>query len=214
MTMRVRDVMREAVVAVTADSSFADVVATLKGFGVGAVPVIDAGRRVLGVVSEEDLLVAETRGGAPGGRAGRAGAATAGELMTAPAVTVTPGTPVRRAASLMHDRRVRQLPVVDPVHGRVLGIVRRSDLLKVFNRPASELRAAVRRAIAERTGVDPAGLTIAVADGVVTVGGPALTRFHPAGLAGLAEAAGAVDGVIAVELVEREVDAGDDGPGR
>ncbi|MEV5408815.1 CBS domain-containing protein [Thermopolyspora sp. NPDC052614] len=222
MTMRVREVMAPVVVAVTADSSFSDIVATLERFRVGAVPVIDADRRVLGVVSEDDLLMRETGGGRrrpwplPGlrGRAERRKAAgtTAGEIMTSPAITVTPGTPVREAASLMHDHRVKQLPVVDALTGRVLGMVRQSDLLKVFERPASELRAAVRNVIAERVAIDPGALAIHVADGVVTITGTAGSRTRAAELA---EAVCSVDGVVALELdVEFADDDTGPGPGR
>jgi len=208
MTMRVRDVMAHTVVAVTKDSSFAQVVATLERFRVGAVAVIDADRRVLGVVSEDDLLLKETT---PAGHGGllrhrrrrrrrdhrKAGGTTAGELMTAPAITVTPGTPVRDAASLMHEKRIKQLPVIDPVHGRVLGMLRQSDLLKVFERPERELRAEIRRAIADRTALDPDALSIGIEDGMVTIGGAAVPRSQAAGLA---EAVCSVDGVIAVDL--------------
>lgn len=163
MTMRVKEVMGHAVVAVTEDSPFADIVATMERFQVGAVAVIDADRRVLGMVSGDDLLLREAVGGGrrwpwrlPGfrrhhhprrrahDRVVRRGhrrvhrrdrkvtGATAGEIMTTPAITVTPGTSVREAATLMHDHHVRQLPVIDPMTGRVAGMVRRSDLLKVF----------------------------------------------------------------------------------
>jgi CBS-domain-containing membrane protein len=207
MTMRVRDVMAHTVVAVTRDSTFAQVVATLERFRVGAVAVIDADRRVVGVVSEDDLLLKETTAAGPARllrslrrrrrEHRKAGGTTAGELMTAPAITVTPGTSVREAAILMHDRRIKQLPVIDPVHGRVLGMLRQADLLKVFDRPAPELRAEIRRAIADRTALDPDALSIGIDDGMVTIGGAAVPRSQAAELT---EAVCSVDGVIAVDL--------------
>lgn len=209
--MRVRDVMGQVVVAVTEGSSFADIVTTLERFRVGAVAVIDADRRVVGMVSEDDLLLRESGLGrrspwplvgplaGPRRRAERRRAAgtVAGEIMTSPAITVTPGTPVREAASLMHDHRIKQLPVIDPVSGRVLGMLRQSDLLKVFERPAPELRAAVRETIAERMAIDPDALSIDVADGVVTIRGAAGRRSRAVELA---EAVCSVDGVVALEL--------------
>jgi len=206
MTMRVRDVMGHAVVAVTADSSFADIVTTLERFRVGAVPVIDADRRVLGVVSEDDLLLRETGGRhapwpLPGSRTRterrKAAGTTAGEIMSSPAITVTPGAPVREAARLMHDHQVKQLPVIDPVTGRVLGVVRRSDLLKVYERPASELRAAVRDVIARRVAIDVDALAITTRDGVVEIRGTAGRRSQAVELA---DAVCSVDGVVALEL--------------
>jgi len=65
---------------------------------------------------------------------------TAAELMTSPAVTIGPEDSVADAARRMHDRHVKRLPVVDHA-GRLVGIVSRVDLLSVFDRPDSEIRA-------------------------------------------------------------------------
>jgi CBS domain-containing protein len=213
MTMRVRDVMGHAVVAVTADSSFADIVTTLERFRVGAVPVIDADRRVLGVVSEDDLLLRETGGRhapwpLPGSRTRterrKAAGTTAGEIMSSPAITVTPGAPVREAARLMHDHQVKQLPVIDPVTGRMVGTVHQSDLLRVFDRSAGELAAAARKVIRE-TGADLAKLSVTVRQGVLTVTGEVATRAQAERVADeLRRLEGVVD--VVCELTYREDD--------
>ncbi|WP_066370262.1 CBS domain-containing protein [Herbidospora mongoliensis] len=67
--------------------------------------------------------------------------------MTSPAIVVTPGTSVKSAARLMHEHRIKQLPVIDPVTGRVCGTVHQFDLLRVFVRPAADLEADVTAAI-------------------------------------------------------------------
>ncbi|GAA3141711.1 hypothetical protein GCM10010466_35850 [Planomonospora alba] len=151
MRTRVRDVMGRVAIAVPLNAPFAEVIAVMRRFAVGAVAVVDAGRRPVGVVSQDDLLLKEADRVRHGvsvcdGRGRRqehrkAAGAVAAELMTAPAVTVTPGTPVREAARLMHERRLRQLPVIDPVTGRMVGTVHQVDLLKVFTRPPERLRA-------------------------------------------------------------------------
>lgn len=114
---QVKDVMGHVAIAVPADASCADIVAALRRFKVGAVAVVDEDRRVLGVVSEDDLPAT-----------GR----TAWELMTSPAIVVTRETPVREAAALMRDHRIRQLPVINPESGRIVGTLHRSDLLKAL----------------------------------------------------------------------------------
>ncbi|GIH41835.1 hypothetical protein Mco01_48350 [Microbispora corallina] len=159
------------------DASFADLVQTMRRFKVGAVTVIDADRRPVGVVSEDDILLKEidTGHGMFDGPRRRdehrkAAGATAGEIMTRPAITVTGGTGVRDAARLMHRNRVKQLPVIDPVTGRILGTVHQSDLLRVFDRPAGEIRADIEE-IARRLDVDLTGLTTTVDAGVVAFKG-------------------------------------------
>ncbi|MEV5408763.1 CBS domain-containing protein [Thermopolyspora sp. NPDC052614] len=140
---QVKDVMGHVAIAVVADASFADIVAALRRFKVGAVAVVDGERRVLGVVSEDDLLLREIDGVrqdgvAPDGdrreeeRRKMIGA-TAGEIMTSPAIVVTRETPVREAARLMHEHRIKQLPVINPDNGRIVGTVHQSDLLKVLD---------------------------------------------------------------------------------
>jgi CBS domain-containing protein len=140
--MKVKDVMGHVAIAVVADASFADILAALRRFKVGAVAVVDGDRRVLGVVSEDDLLLREIDPDRPDGppplsprrreERRKATGTTAGEIMTRPAITVTRETPVSEAARLMHDHRIKQLPVVNPENGRIVGTVHQSDLLKVL----------------------------------------------------------------------------------
>ena len=109
------------VVSITPDASVAQAVALLAERRIGAVPVMD-GDRVAGVFSERDVIVCL--------HAGDAGALrrTVADVMTAPAVTVGPHDAVIGALSLMTQRRIRHLPVVDG--GRVVGLVSIGDLVK------------------------------------------------------------------------------------
>ncbi len=121
MSATVRDVMTARVVAVRRDATFKDMAAMLRRSRISAFPVVDDARRVIGVVSEADLLVKEAVQ-AEGTSVlaalrhlreeDKAAGITAGDLMTSPAVTVGPDAAVEEAARLMYDRRVKRLPVV------------------------------------------------------------------------------------------------------
>jgi CBS domain-containing protein len=190
--------------------------ALLYASGIGAVPVTDPERRVLGVVSHADLIM--KAGGllaAPAGprlESGRrrrerrkATARIAGELMTAPAVTVSPAATIDQAARLMICRRVGRLPVRDPLTGRLAGIVTRSDLLRVYLRPGEEIRAEILAGVVPQVrGADPRRLAVAVRDGVVAISGRVECKST---VAGLVRAVLAVEGVVGVdEQVAFDVD--------
>jgi CBS-domain-containing membrane protein len=137
MRRTVQDVMTRDVVAVRASTPFKELVRLLNEHRVTALPVLDeAGCVVVGVISESDLALREIQplreGHTPIFESARhrsertkAGGTTAAALMTTPAVTVGPQTPVAAAARLMHDRCVKHLPVVDP-SGALDGIVARA----------------------------------------------------------------------------------------
>nr|BFE79415.1 CBS domain-containing protein [Planobispora longispora] len=176
----------------------------MKRYAVGAVAVLDADRWPVGVVSQDDLLLKETdrvrhsfslfESEKHRQEHRKAAGVTAAELMTSPAITVTPGMPVREAARLMHERRIKQLPVIDPVTGRITGTVHQADLLRVFTRPAEELHAEIEQAVRE-TGLDPAELAIDVRDGVVRLGGAVERRSQ---VVYVAEAVRRVEGIVDV----------------
>jgi CBS domain-containing protein len=101
----------------------------------------------------------------------KAAAAVAGKPMTAPAATVPPT--VTEAARRMHTARVKRLPVVDQ-RGRLLGIVSRADLLKVFTRPDEAIRSEIiRDVIVGDFMMNPSRFLIHVDDGVVVLEGKA-----------------------------------------
>jgi CBS domain-containing protein len=183
----VKDVMSTQVVAVKRGASYKEMAATLHQFRVSAFPVIDDNGKVIGVVSEADLLAKEALGdgqsGMPGVIAGilyhrdhdKADGLIAGDLMTHPAVTVRPEDSVKHAARLMYTLQVKRLPVVD-AGGYLVGIVSRADVLTVFDRQDEEIRAEITDDILPREFLlDPAWFTVTVADGVVTLQGNAET---------------------------------------
>ncbi|MCZ4602745.1 CBS domain-containing protein [Streptomyces sp. Lzd4kr] len=176
----VRDVMTRDVAVVGRDAGFKDIVRTLQDRKVSALPVVDGGGRVLGVVSEADLLHKEEfRDGDPDrytqlrrlSDLAKAGSVTAGELMTRPALTVTADSTLAQAARTMARTRVKRLPVVD-ADGRLEGVVSRVDLLKVFLRDDEEIAEEVRREVVAYLFPMPgSAVRIDVLDGVVRLGG-------------------------------------------
>ncbi len=134
-----------------------------------------------GVVSEADLLVKEAVPDEPNviwgllagvvhhAARGKAGAVTAADLMTSPAITIGPDDTVEHAARLMCDRKVKRLPVVDQA-GRLVGIISRSDVLAVFDRTDAEIREEIMsQVITGRS--EPSWYSVIVNDGVVTLEG-------------------------------------------
>ncbi|MGW4684520.1 CBS domain-containing protein [Streptomyces sp. NPDC004244] len=197
----VSDVMTHTAVAIGREASYKEIVELMHEWQVSAVPVLEGEGRVVGVVSEADLLPKEEfRRSEPVlpdqlEEASKAGGVLAEELMSSPAVTVRPDAPVAEAARIMAHRRLKRLPVVDQF-GRLEGVVSRSDLLKVFLRPDEELAEEIRQEVL--TALVP-GLTLdfAVEEGVVTLRGPLRDR---ALVPLLARAVRAVEGVVDVRM--------------
>jgi CBS domain-containing protein len=181
MKTLVRDVMTPDVVSVTEHAPYKEIVYMLVRYRVGSLPVVGARGQVRGVVSEDDLLFREADadaeagfGGAHGRRSERRESMTieAAELMTSPAVTVTPAMSVERAARTMRRHKVKRLPVIEASTGRLVGVVSRSDVLKVYTRPDGGIRDDVLRdVIVNEFGLDPSRFTVEVWGGQVTVSG-------------------------------------------
>jgi CBS domain-containing protein len=184
MSVTVRDVMTTGVIAVRGDTSFKEMAAMLGSSRVSGFPVIDRAGKVLGVVSETDMLIKEAdRASHPevfgGLRRSRdlqkAAGVTAAELMTSPPVTIGPEEPVQHAAFLMYDRAVERLPVVDEA-GHLVGIVSQVDVLSIFSRPDEEIRREVTDLVTQPNFlIDPEDLEVTVEDGIVTLYGRPLT---------------------------------------
>src|ERR1700744_2236786 len=151
MTIKVADVMTRKVIAVREGATFKEIAAKLRDEHISAFPVIDDDSKVIGVVSEGDLIAKEAAAGDGQEYTGplvgllhrheleKARGVTAGELMSKPPMTIGREDPVAQAAQVMYDRRVKRLPVVD-TEGRLIGIVSRTDVLSVFSRTDDEIR--------------------------------------------------------------------------
>ncbi|MEU5097886.1 CBS domain-containing protein [Streptomyces sp. NPDC020996] len=176
----VSDVMTRAVASVDRTAVFKDIVRALQQHKVSALPVVDGVGRVVGMVSEADLLPKEEfRDSDPDRRTqlrrlsdlAKAGSVTAGELMTSPALTVRGEATLAQAAREMARARVKRLAVVDE-DDRLEGIVSRADLLKVFLREDEDIAREVRREVVAYLFPAPdSEVRVEVDEGVVTLGG-------------------------------------------
>ncbi|WP_217549798.1 CBS domain-containing protein [Streptomyces sp. GbtcB6] len=200
----VSDVMTRTVAAIGRDAPFKDVVTLMEERKVSALPVLEGEGRVIGVVSEADLLPKEEFRDSDPDRfvqrqrlddLAKAGAVTAEELMSTPAVTVHPNATLAQAARIMAQRKVKRLPVVND-EGILEGVVSRSDLLKVFLRSDEELAAEVRHEVVDRLfPLSADHIQVEVTEGVVTLTG----WVEDDGVAGVAQRlARAVEGVVDV----------------
>jgi CBS domain-containing protein len=203
----VKDLMTTQVVTVGPATPFKEIVARLAEQRVSAVPVVDDAGLVLGVVSEADLLLKEefpdpdqdiplflTRRRRL--EREKAAGSTARDLMTVAVVSITPDATVAEAARRMHTAKVKRLPVLGE-GGRLVGIVSRSDLLKVFNRPDQAIRHEILdEVIVGEFTMDPDRFFIHVDDGVVVLQGRVEQRSL---IPWLVRAVHAVEGVVRVQ---------------
>jgi CBS domain-containing protein len=180
--MQVKNVMTKRVITVGPRTPLKDVARLLVSKRVSGLPVVDEDGSVLGVVSEADILVKER------GRPGRGSlldhllevnghesvkhdARDAADAMTSPPITIRPERPLAEAASLMLDRSVNRLPVVDH-HGKLLGIVTRADLVRAFVRDDEAIEKEIREDVILRTLWNtPERFRIEVVGGEVTIEG-------------------------------------------
>jgi len=181
--MKVRDVMSHGVLSVVPTTPVKEVARLMATHGVSGVPVVDEDGSIIGVVSEGDFLLKEEGVSKHASRferlLGRAGggidhakveAATAAELMTSPAITISPEASLPEAAAVMVDRRVNRLPVERG--GKLVGIVSRADLVRAYLRPDEELLRVINEELIRSTlWLDPGLLDVRVVHGVVYLGG-------------------------------------------
>jgi CBS domain-containing protein len=205
--MNVRDLMTTEVLTVSPESRLKDVAAILAEHGISGLPVCDGEGRVLGVVSEGDILFKEQgplerRGGAlawlvDGSRsqdAAKASARTAGEAMTSPALTITPERPAAAAARIMLDHGVNRLPVVRD--GVLVGIVTRADLVRAFTRTDAAILTEIREDVLRRAlWLEPDTVEATVEYGEVELAGEIETKSDAEVLKKLVQR---IPGVVAV----------------
>jgi CBS-domain-containing membrane protein len=179
MHTTVKDVMTTRVIWVKKDATFREMAAALREYRVSAFPVVDDDRKVIGVVSEADMLNKEALIDEPGVFGGilhrrdqaKARGITAGDLMTTAVVAVRPEDTVEHAARLMYDRGVKRLPVTDG-DGRLAGIISRADVLSIFDRTDAAIRHEITHdVLLGEFLADPARFQVTVMDGIVTLSG-------------------------------------------
>ena len=208
---KVGSVMTEEVVRAEYGTPFKEVARLLADHRISGLPVVDDDQKVIGVISETDLMVRQAETPDPyepkrrlrladltrsaKKQAVKAQARTAGQLMTAPPVTVRADAAIVEAARTMAQRRVERLPVVDEEE-RLVGIVTRRDLLQVFLRADAEVRTEVIEEVLVRTlWLAPQTFDVSVIEGVVTLDGHMERKSETEIAVSMAKQ---IDGVVAV----------------
>ena len=204
--MRVYDLMTRDPVAVKPETPLKEVAHLLVEHGFSGVPVIDDDNVVVGVVSESDFMFKE-RGreylpsSALSWLLGESKeirherelveARTAGQAMSAPAITIEGRiASIREAAITMAERNINRLPVTED--GRLVVIITRGDLLRVYAQPDAQLADAVRDALRSADGI----FVESVENGIIHLAGTAASEAMAETTVRIAEA---VDGVLAVD---------------
>ncbi|MFF9392537.1 CBS domain-containing protein [Streptomyces griseoluteus] len=199
------DLMTRNVVRTRRDTPFKELVRLLADNDITAIPVVDELEHPVGVVSEADLLRKSSDQADPSGlvpvphleawERAKAEGARADELMSAPAVCARPDWSVVEAARLMETQDVKRLPVVDEAD-RLVGIVSRGDLLRIFLRRDEAIREEITRDVLRDTlGLAPTDVTVDVQDGAVVLGG---TVEHRGLVPVVEQLCRGVDGVVSV----------------
>ncbi|MGY6022663.1 CBS domain-containing protein [Streptomyces spinosirectus] len=181
--LQISHILKRTATGVAPDTPFVDVARMLAREQLGAVPVVDSTQRVVGVVAESDLLAravaltsADEHTGALDRLLGRrprglGAGVTAATLMSTPALTVHPWTPVVEAARTAARSRIRQVYVIDH-KGRLVGVVSRSELLHALVRDDAAIRAeVVSHVLRDELEVDPSTVHVQVRHGVVVLTG-------------------------------------------
>ncbi|WP_184400242.1 CBS domain-containing protein [Rhizobium sp. BK650] len=214
--MLVKDVMTTTVVTISPDHSVRHAARLMSDQHISGVPVVDDGGRLLGIISEGDLIrrtelssgtfaLKTDMGVGPDDRANafvKRCAWRVGDVMTPEPVTIDEDAPLSRVAGLMQDRGIKRIPVLRD--GNLVGIVSRADLLQVIYSAKSDDTAtgdeAIRRSIlvrlGENTGLEGLDVSVTVANGVVHFWGNVETAACRRAARILAEGVNGVRGVV------------------
>ena len=138
----VSDLMTRDVVTINPDADLKEAARRLSGLRISGMPVVDADHRVLGIISEADILslAGVKKGhtfkdvlrhvlGAP--LPVRKKGNTVGEVMSSPAITTDPDRDIRAVAAILDEKRIKRLPVVDE-NDRLVGVIARADIVRAM----------------------------------------------------------------------------------
>jgi CBS domain-containing protein len=150
MTKTVADIMTPNPIAVKPQTPLSEAIKIITEAEISGLPVIDDAGKLVGVISETDLMWQETGVDTPPyimildsviylqnparyeKEIHKALGQTVGEVMTDRAISITPDSPIRNAAHLMHEKKIRRLPVVDAQSGQLIGILTQGDIIRMM----------------------------------------------------------------------------------
>jgi CBS domain-containing protein len=214
--MQVREVMTTEVMTVGPDAGLKAAARLMIDNGISGLPVVDDDGTLVGIITEADFLSREARRSHRryrrlleaifGEREPQPAGDTVGDAMTRHPIVVDPDTRVAEAAREMADRGIKRVPVVDE-GGKLVGIVSRADIMRLFTRPDAAIATQIRDDVAGRVLlIDPERVSVGVAEGVVRLGGSVPTRSDARLLEELSRR---IEGVVRVENdVTYDVDDG------
>jgi CBS domain-containing protein len=214
--MQAQDVMTTVVATIDAGATVQEAATLMLERGVSALPVIDRKERVVGVISEGDL-VRRTEIGTGAARSWwlqlltdstaqeylKTHGTSVSDVMTSPAVSVRRATPLHEVARLMEKHRIKRVPVLES--GRLVGVVSRADLVRRLamtparTAPRASSDRALRRQVLKevaKTCVDTVYVNITVEGGTVHLWGGSRSAVDQKALRAAAKA---VNGVRKVE---------------
>jgi CBS domain-containing protein len=210
MHMLARDIMTRTILSVTPDHSIRHAARMMLDHNVSGLLVIDGSDRLVGVLSEGDLLRRFELGPAAIRSEGRQSAEDylkthgwrVGDTMTSPVVTISETTPIDRIAALLSAKRIKRVPVVSD--GKVAGIVSRADIMRgiVASPPDDSAGSdeAIRLAIATRLQhelhLDPARIDVTVSNGDARLTGQVRSIAEQKAAYLVAETVGGVRGIV------------------
>ncbi len=209
--MRVQDLMTRQLVTTSPGASLKEAARLMMHHKVSGLPVVDESGRLIGVVSETDVAHQESIR-RPGStflsmfRSTEVKAVVVGDAMTTKLVTVGPAADHAEAARIMESAHVKRLPVVAS-DGKLLGLISRSDLLKVFARDDQQIVAEIESDVIKRIlWLDAKAVAVAAVDGQVSMVGTVPTRSDARILE---EMARRIDGVTRIDVSRLDYDVDD-----
>ncbi len=184
--MKVGDVMTSDVKTISSDAALKEAATIMVKAGISGLPVVDDGRRVIGIITEADFVNAEANRSWGRqrrrllanflGEAEHHQAKTVADVMSRDPHMIDRGSTVTEAARKMTDLHVKRLPVVTP-DGTLEGIISRADVMGAFARDDDDLRdEIVNDVLIGVLQLDPEHVVVTVDDGAVTLEGSVPTR--------------------------------------
>ncbi len=222
--MKVEEIMTRDVIAVAPKTPIHEAAKLMVDHGVSGLPVVDDAGRVVGIVSEGDLILREK----PRERMSwwkaffgdaerlareyqKAHGMTVGEVMTRSLIAVSPDLPIESVALILDQHRIRRVPVV--ADGQLLGIVSRGDLIKALakappragSQPSDErIVREMRARLAEEPWISNRGIVVQTKDGVISLWGLVLTETEKSALETMARAIEGSKGIDSQLVVKSE----------